>query len=81
MDAQGVIGSFVEGARVRADALGTLADVIGQASLSRAVRNVLVEHPPPVSAEGQEALQALRGTYGAQEEAARMISAALDAVR
>src|SRR6185437_11631648 len=43
-----VIASFVEGARVRADALLTLADAIGGPPLGREVRDVLVRHPPPV---------------------------------
>lgn len=74
-----VIGSFVEGARVRADALATLADAVGPPSLGQAVRNALVEHPPPVSADQAGALQALRATYAAQEHAALMIAATLDA--
>jgi hypothetical protein len=40
-----VIASFVEGARVRADALATLADVIGGEPLGREVRRLLVDHP------------------------------------
>jgi hypothetical protein len=74
-----VIGSFVEGARVRADALGTLADSAGGAPLGRAVRELLVASPPPAAADGQDAVEALEATYSAQEEAALMIAAALDA--
>jgi hypothetical protein len=75
-----VIGSFVEGARVRAEVLGTLADAVGDGSLGEAVRNALVEHPPPVHADGPEVVDALRATYAAQEHAALMIAAALDAL-
>src|SRR6202012_5488591 len=42
-----VIGSFVEGARVRADALAALADEIGGQSLGRRVRRLLLAAPPP----------------------------------
>lgn len=73
-----VIGSFVDGARVRADALGELADVVGGAELGAAVRGVLVENPPPLEARGPEVVAALRLTYAAQERAAVMIAARLD---
>lgn len=73
-----VIGSFVEGARVRADALAALADVIGGEPLGQEVRILLVEHPPPLSADGQEVVSALRATYGAQEQAAITIATRLD---
>ena len=73
-----VVGSFVEGARVRADALGGLADIVGGERLGQAVREVLVEHPPPVSADGPEVVPALEATYAAQERAALLIAAALD---
>src|ERR1700741_2700206 len=43
-----VIASFVEGARVRADALGALAEAVGGEPLGREVRSELVPHPPPV---------------------------------
>lgn len=74
-----VIGSFVEGARVRADALGTLADTAGGASLGQAVRELLVKSPPPTDSQGADAVEALESTYAAQEQAALMIAAALDA--
>jgi hypothetical protein len=74
-----VIGSFVEGARVRADALGTLADTVGGASLGQAVRELLVRSPPPAVSDSQDAVAGLEATYSAQEEAALMIAAALDA--
>jgi hypothetical protein len=74
-----VIGSFVEGARVRAEALGALADAAGGAALGQMVRSLLVEHPPPVSADSQDVVTALEATYAAQEEAAVAIAAGLDA--
>ena len=74
-----VIGSFVDGARVRAEALGELADLIGGAELGAEVRGVLVEHPPPVEARGPAVVVALRATYAAHERAAVMIAARLDA--
>jgi hypothetical protein len=75
-----VIASFVDGARVRADALAALADTIGGEPLGQKVRQVLVEHPPPVAPEGRDVLPALRATYAAQERAAVIIAAYLDAV-
>jgi hypothetical protein len=44
-----VIGAFVEGARVRAEALATLADLIGGESLGAGVRELLVAYPPPLA--------------------------------
>jgi hypothetical protein len=73
-----VIASFVEGARVRADALAALADEVGGEALGREVRSLLVDHPPPVDAHGPEVVAALRATYGAHEGAALIIAAALD---
>lgn len=73
-----VIGSFVEGARVRAEALATLADAIGGEPLGRKVRGLLVAHPPPVAAGGRDVVSALRATYGAQDRAVVMIAASLD---
>jgi len=40
-----VIASFVEGARVRADALAALADTVGGEPLGQDVRRLLVAHP------------------------------------
>jgi hypothetical protein len=74
-----VIGSFVDGARVRADALGELADLVGGEELGADVRGMLVESPPPLEARGPEVIAALRATYAAQERAAVMIAARLDA--
>ena len=62
-----VIGSFVEGARVRADALAALADEIGGEPLGRDVRTLLVAHPPPAGASGDDVVPALRATYGAHD--------------
>jgi hypothetical protein len=73
-----VIASFVEGARVRADALAALADRVGGESLGREIRALLVAHPPPLDAEGHDALPALRATYAAHERAAMMIADSLD---
>lgn len=74
-----VIASFVEGARVRADALAGLADAIGGQPLGREVRRVLEADPPPVHAVGEDVVPALRATYAAHERAALMIAARLDA--
>lgn len=73
-----VIASFVEGARVRADALAALADTVGGEQLGREVRTVLVAHPPPVRADGHDVVPALRATYAAHERAAVMIATSLD---
>jgi hypothetical protein len=74
-----VIASFVEGARVRADALAALADAVGGEELGQEVRRLLVAHPPPLGADGEDVVPALRGTYGAHERAALVIAASLDA--
>jgi hypothetical protein len=73
-----VMGSFVEGARVRADALVNLADVIGGAALSADVRARLVEHPLPLAGEGMAGVAALRAAYEAQELAVVAMAAQLD---
>jgi hypothetical protein len=70
-----VIASFVEGARVRADALAAIADSAG---VGQAVRQLLVENPPPLASDGEEAIAQLRATYETQERAAVMIAARLD---
>ncbi|MGZ4168624.1 MAG: hypothetical protein ACXVR1_16545 [Solirubrobacteraceae bacterium] len=74
-----VIGSFVEGARVRADALTALADAVGGEPLGEAVRQLLIANPPPVAADGPGVVDALRATYAAHERAALLIAARLDA--
>jgi hypothetical protein len=73
-----VIGSFVDGARVRADALSALADTIGGEPLGQQVRKLLVENPPPAGADGDDVVAALRETYDAHERAALLIAAHLD---
>lgn len=74
-----VIGSFVEGARVRADALAALADEIGGEALGQRVRALLLADPPPTNAEGDDVVPALRATYAAHERAALLIADRLDA--
>ncbi len=73
-----VIASFVEGARVRADALAALADTVGGEPLGLRVRRLLVAHPPPVGGSGPDVVEPLRETYAAQERAALMIASRLD---
>jgi hypothetical protein len=73
-----VIASFVEGARVRADALAALADTVGGEELGAEVRRLLVAHPPPVGADGDDVVPALRATYAAHERATVIIAARLD---
>jgi hypothetical protein len=74
-----VIASFVEGARVRADALAALADAVGGEELGQEVRRLLIADPPPLGADGQDVVPALRATYAAHERAALAIAASLDA--
>jgi hypothetical protein len=74
-----VVGSFVEGARVRADALVALADAVGGEPLGLEVRKLLVADPPPAHSEGEDVIPALRATYAAHERAAVLIAASLDA--
>jgi hypothetical protein len=73
-----VIASFVDGARVRADALVGLADAVGGEALGAEIRALLAADPPPVTAEGPDVVPALRATYAAQERAALAIAARLD---
>ena len=74
-----VVASFVEGARVRAEALVALADEIGGEPLGLEVRKLLVADPPPAHAEGDDVIPALRATYAAHERVAVLIAASLDA--
>lgn len=74
-----VIGAFVEGARVRADALTALADAIGGEELGQVVRRLLTAHPLPADPESPQAVPALRATYAAHEQAAMLIAERLDA--
>jgi hypothetical protein len=73
-----VIGSFVEGARVRAEALAALADAIGGEPLGTRIRALLIANPPPVGADGPDVIVQLRATYDAQERAALLIAQGLD---
>jgi hypothetical protein len=73
-----VMGSFIEAARVRADTLATLAEVIGGAALMAEVRGLLVEHPLPLSDDGLAGVPALRAAYEAQERAVVVIATRLD---
>jgi hypothetical protein len=73
-----VIGAFVDGARVRAEALAALADAVGGEALGTEVRTLLTEYPPPADADDEAVVPALRATYAAQERAAVMIAAQLD---
>jgi hypothetical protein len=73
-----VVASFVEGARVRADALAALADLVGGEALGQEIRTLLVAHPPPVQTEGDDVVEALRATYAAHERAALIIAVRLD---
>jgi hypothetical protein len=73
-----VVASFVEGARVRADALLALADAIGGEPLGLEVRKLLVAEPPPAHTEGDDVIPALRATYAAHERAVVLIAARLD---
>jgi hypothetical protein len=74
-----VIGSFVEGARVRADALTALADAVGGESLGETIRQLLVANPLPAATDGPDVDDALRAAYAAHERAAMVIAARLDA--
>lgn len=73
-----VVASFVEGARVRADALLALADAVGGEALGQEVRTLLVADPPPAEADWNEAVRALRATYTAHERAVVLIAERLD---
>ena len=73
-----VIGAFVEGARVRADALTALADAVGAAELGQEVRRVLTAHPLPADPESEQAVAELEAAYAAHERAAALIAARLD---
>lgn len=83
LTAETVIGAFVEGARVRADGLVQLAAAIGDEALVARVQALLIEHPLP-TADGRDStddpVSALRAAYVAQERAAVLIAAALDAL-
>jgi hypothetical protein len=75
-----LMGSFVEGARVRAGALADLAEVVGPAALGSEVRALLVECPLPLASEGLAGVPALRDAYAAHERAVVAIAARIDEV-
>src|SRR5262249_40851657 len=75
-----VMGSFIEGASVRADALAHLADAVGGAPLAAEVRAVLVEHPLPLPDSGMSGVPALQEAYEAQERAVMLIATRLDSL-
>ena len=81
LDRGTVIGAFVDGARVRAEALTSLADAVGGSELGQAVRQLLTAHPPPADALSDTTVDALQATYAAQERAAVMIAERLDGAR
>jgi hypothetical protein len=81
LTAETVIGAFVEGARVRADALVTLAEAIGHRDLVEHVHALLIAHPLPTPGGHESTADpaaALRDAYSAQERAALAIAARLD---
>jgi hypothetical protein len=73
-----VMGSFVEGARVRADAIVRLAEAAGGSALSAEVQALLVDHPLPLAGDGLDGVPALRAAYDAQERAVLIIATRLD---
>ena len=73
-----VVGAFVEGARVRANALSVLADEVGGERLGALVRSVLADNPPPAE-DNEDSTLSLINTYKAQEQAAMLIAESLDA--
>ena len=73
-----VMGSFIEGASVRAEALANLADAVGGSPLSTEVRALLVEHPLPLADAGLAGVPALRAAYESQERAVVVIATRLD---
>jgi hypothetical protein len=73
-----IMGSFVEGASVRADALAHLADAVGGPALAAEVRAVLVEHPLPLAGSGLSGVPALRLAYESHERAVLIIATRLD---
>jgi hypothetical protein len=78
LDEGTIMGSFVDGARVRAEALVGLAEAVGGEGLSGEVRALLIEHPLPLAGDGLAAAPALRAAYAAQERAVVAIATRLD---
>jgi hypothetical protein len=68
------------GSRHGADALASLAEVVGGAALGSEVRALLVECPLPLADEGLAGAPALRDAYAAQERAVVAIAERLDQV-
>jgi hypothetical protein len=77
-----VIGAFVEGARVRAEALLTVAEALHDDDLIQDVRGILIDHPLPVAGgeSTEDSASALRDAYSAQEAAVLLIAARLDSL-
>lgn len=75
-----VLAAFVDGARVRAAAITSLADAIGGDALVAEVRGTLVAHPLPADdASEDDTTRALQDAYAAQERVVLTLAAALDA--
>jgi hypothetical protein len=82
LTADTVIGAFVDGARVRADALLVLAEAVGEQELATSIGRLLIDHPlpaPDLSNDDDDRMDALRDAYAAQELAALLIADELDA--
>jgi hypothetical protein len=75
-----VIGAFVDGARVRAEALTALADEAGGEPLGLEIRTLLSDNPLPAPTD-EDAVSALRRAYLAHERAALLIAAVIDRQR
>jgi hypothetical protein len=71
-----VMAAFVDGARVRAAILLRLAEAIDGLAFRREVEALLAGDPPPEDAD----TAALRAHYAAQERAATLCAARLDAI-
>ncbi len=63
-----VIGAFVDGARVRAEAIVRLAVATDDQDLVQAVQRLLVEHPLPVAQSGSEQEHDHDVVHGVAEE-------------
>ncbi|WP_027007433.1 hypothetical protein [Conexibacter woesei] len=75
-----VLAAFVDGARVRAAAITSLAGAIGGDALVAEVRGELMAHPlPSEDAAVAGATDALEDAYAAQERVVLTLAAALDA--
>jgi hypothetical protein len=75
-----VLAAFVDGARVRAAAITSLAEAIGGDALVAEVRGELMAHPlPSEDAAVAGATGALEGAYAAQDRVVLTLAAALDA--